>query len=204
MAAGLLSKPQRRATTTRSRAGSGPCARCAGPRGHPDNAAASLLGGCTLGVPHESGLTVVRQPVHPALGFAVAWPRARSTPKKLAASPDKVPFADAVENPRRLALLLEGLRTGDPTLLALGSADRLHERFRRALIPGSDRACADAIEAGAATACLSGAGSGLVALGPIERMAAVAEALARPLAGGQGRVVAHVTAAPVPRWNTSA
>lgn len=175
-----------------------------GLEGHPDNAAASLLGGCTLGVPHESGLAVVRQPVHPALGFAVAWPESPLyTEEARRVLPAEVPFADAVENPRRLALLLEGLRTGDPTLLALGSADRLHERFRRALIPGSDRACADAIEAGAATACLSGAGSGLVALGPVERMTAVAEALARPLAGGQGRVVAHVTAAPVPRWNTS-
>lgn len=175
-----------------------------GLEGHPDNATASLLGGCTLGVPHESGLTVVRQPVHSALGFAVAWPEAPLyTEEARAVLPAEVPFADAVENPRRLALLLEGLRTADPKLLALGTADRLHERFRRALIPGSDQACADAIEAGAATACLSGAGSGFVALGPIERMAAVAEALALPLEGGQGRAVAHVAAAPVPRWDPS-
>ncbi|MEC7232932.1 MAG: homoserine kinase [Planctomycetota bacterium] len=172
--------------------------------GHPDNATASLLGGCTLGVPHDSGLTVVRQPVHPDLGFAVAWPeRPLFTEEARAALPDQVSFADAVENPRRLALLLEGLRTADPELLALGTADRLHERFRRALIPGSDRACAEAMEAGAATACLSGAGSGLVALGPIERMPAAAEALARSLEGGQGRAVAHVTSAPVPMWDMS-
>lgn len=172
--------------------------------GHPDNATASLLGGCTLGVPHEAGLTVVRQPVHPGLGFAVAWPeRPLFTEEARAALPDQVPFADAVENPRRLALLLEGLRTADPELLALGTADRLHERFRRALIPGSDRACAEAIEAGAATACLSGAGSGLVALGPIDRMPAVAEVLAQHLEGGQGRAVAHVASAPVPEWDKS-
>ncbi|MEE2941642.1 MAG: homoserine kinase [Planctomycetota bacterium] len=172
--------------------------------GHPDNATASLLGGCTLGVPHEAGLTVVHQPVHPDLGFAIAWPeRPLFTEEARAALPDRVPFADAVENPRRLALLLEGLRTADDELLALGTADRLHERFRRALIPGSDEACAAAIESGAATACLSGAGSGLVALGPIDRMPVVAEALARHLEGGQGRAVAHVASAPVPVWDTS-
>ncbi len=37
---------------------------------------ASLLGGCTLSVPHADGVAVVRQPVHPSLGFAVAWPDA--------------------------------------------------------------------------------------------------------------------------------
>lgn len=171
--------------------------------GHPDNATASLLGGCTLGVPHGEGLTVVHQAVHPEIGFAVAWPsRPLFTEEARAALPETVPFADAVENPRRLALLLEGLRTGDPALLALGTADRLHERFRRALIPGSDRACAAALEAGAAAACLSGAGSGLVAMGPVDRMTEVAEALAGPLEGGQGRAVPHVPAAPVPRWDT--
>ena len=103
--------------------------------GHPDNATASLLGGCTLGVPHEAGLTVVRQPVHPGLGFAVAWPeRPLFTEEARAALPDQVPFADAVENPRRLALLLEGLRTADP------EAPRPRDRGSapRALPPGAD------------------------------------------------------------------
>lgn len=171
--------------------------------GHPDNATASLLGGCTLGVPHDAGLTVLRQPVHGSLGLAVAWPDdPLYTPAARGALPASVAHADAVENPRRLALLLEGLRTGDPTLLRLGVEDRLHERFRRALIPGSDRACRDAVEAGAFAACLSGAGSGLVAIGPAGAMGPIAEALAAPLAGGEGRPVDAIRVAPVPTWDS--
>ncbi|MEM6673390.1 MAG: homoserine kinase [Planctomycetota bacterium] len=159
--------------------------------GHPDNGTASLLGGCTLSVPRPGGVTVVRQPVHASLGFALAWPEAPLfTDAARSALPAEVPLADAVENPRRLALLLEGLRTGAPDLLELGVVDRLHERFRRALIPGSDAACGAARDAGAFAACLSGAGSGLVAIGPAGGMEPIAVALAAPLVGGTGRAVA--------------
>ncbi|MEM6570557.1 MAG: hypothetical protein AAF957_19250 [Planctomycetota bacterium] len=140
----------------------------------------------------------MRQPVHDALGFALAWPdEPLFTEAARSALPAEVPFADAVENPRRLALLLEGLRTGAPGLLALGVEDRLHERHRRALIPGSDDACRAARDAGAYAACLSGAGSGLVAIGPVEGMHPIASALANALPGGVGRVVAFAPDPPV-------
>ncbi|MEM6674163.1 MAG: homoserine kinase [Planctomycetota bacterium] len=165
--------------------------------GHPDNGTASLFGGCTLAVPTDRGVTVIRQDVHDSIAFAVAWPRdPLPTERARAALPRDVPFASAVENPRRLALLLEGLRTGDADLLALGVVDHLHERLRRALIPGSEEACAAAREAGAHAACLSGAGSGLVALGPHGAMDDIARALASPLEGGRSRVVDFVARAP--------
>ena len=103
--------------------------------GHPDNATASLLGGCTLGVPHEAGLTVVRQPVHPGLGFAVAWPeRPLFTEEARAALPDQVPFADAVENPEAAGAPARGAphrRSRAPRPRDRGSAPR-------ALPPGAD------------------------------------------------------------------
>ena len=165
--------------------------------GHPDNGTASLLGGCTLSIPHEDGLEVLQHPIHPSLGFALAWPEAPFfTEQSRAVLPESVPFADAVENPRRLALLLDGLRTGQARRLTLGVHDRLHERFRRALIPGADKAVAAALEAGAYAACLSGAGSGIVAIGPREGMAPVAEALRAPLEGGHAREVSFEPGAP--------
>lgn len=167
--------------------------------GHPDNAAASLLGGCVLAVPHDAGLEILRPPVHDSLGFAVAWPdKPLFTEQSRAVLPESIPFQDAVENPRRLALLLDGLRTGDPTRLRLGVQDRLHERFRRALIPGADAAIQGALEADAHAACLSGAGSGLVAIGPRGQMQAVCAALAAPLEGGGAREVPFEPRAPEP------
>lgn len=169
--------------------------------GHPDNSTASLLGGCTLAVPHAKGLSVIEQPFHPSIGLAVAWPASQvSTQTARAALPASVPHIDAVENPRRLALLLEGLRTGDPNLLTLAEEERLHVRFRLPLIPSGGEALTAAREAGAWLATISGSGSSLVALGPKGAMQPVAKAMTRVLdaAAGpaQGRVVEPVRVPP--------
>src|SRR6185369_11065728 len=125
-------------------------------------------GGCTLSVPLPNGrVKVVRQKLHPDLGFALAWPsKGLATPAARKALPANVPFGDAVENPRRLALLLEGLRTADPELLALGVEDRLHVPYRLPLIAGAKEALEAARASGAWLATISGSGSGLFAIGP--------------------------------------
>jgi homoserine kinase len=176
--------------------------------GHPDNVAASLFGGCTLchpsptgAEPGEAAPVLLRQPVHPSIGFALAWPaRPLATAEARRALPAEVPFADAVENPRRLALLLEGLRSGTPELLRLGGEERLHVRHRLELVPGAADALAAARAAGAWLATISGAGSGLVALAPHALAAQVAHALEGPLVaasgGGGSRVAKPVTEPP--------
>ena len=170
--------------------------------GHPDNIAPALLGGCRVCVPLEGGARVFRQPVHSSLGWALAWPEVEvSTEVARSSLPKEVRFRDAVENPRRLALLLEGLRTGDGELLRHGIEDRLHAAYRLALVPGASRVLAAAREAGAYAATVSGSGSAHVALTPKDRAAEVAEAMAsawRERGGeGTGAAVELVDAAPV-------
>lgn len=170
--------------------------------GHPDNTSASIAGGCTLAIPRADGsIRVVRQALHADLGFAVAWPNAMlSTRAARSVLPREVPFADAMENPRRLAALLEGLRTADPELLRLGEHDRLHVRHRLALIENGASALASAHEAGAWLATVSGSGSALFAIGPHARMSAIVEALKLELGrktGAEGRVVTPVLGSPV-------
>jgi homoserine kinase len=165
---------------------------------HPDNTAPALLGGCTVTVPIAGRPpVVVGQPLHASLAFAVAWPDAPlDTHSARRLLPEHVPFADAAENPRRLALLLEGLRSGDPELLRLGAADRLHVPYREPRISGAEPALAAALEAGAHLATISGSGSGLVAIAAPERISAVAEAMTAAFhaagAGGKARVVQAV------------
>ncbi|MFT4541255.1 MAG: homoserine kinase [Planctomycetota bacterium] len=155
--------------------------------GHPDNSTASLLGGMTLAVPHAEGIRVLRPELSPVLGFSVAWP-ASPLPTQLGrdALPDVVPLSDAIENPRRLALLLEGLRTADPGLVTLGAHDRLHERFRLPLIRGGAEALAAAREAGAYAAMISGSGSALIAISARDDRAAIADAMREPLERADG------------------
>ncbi len=172
--------------------------------GHPDNSTAALLGGLTLALPHDDELTVVRHPVHSSIGLALAWGRTGlTTAQAREVLPAEVPWVDAIENPRRLALLLEGLRTGDPRLLALGGEERLHVRHRLPLIPGGALALEAARGAGAWLATVSGAGSALVALGPKEAMEGVAGAMGAALERVDGPATAlavdPVLDPPVPR-----
>jgi len=156
--------------------------------GHPDNVAAASTGGLTLCArDSRAGWRVLTPPLAPRVGFAVAWPREPlETPRARAALPATVPFADAAENPRRLALLLEGLRTGERELIELGGEDRLHVRYRLPLLPGAERAFAAARAAGAWMVTLSGAGSGLVALGERGTLEPVARAMAEELRAATG------------------
>jgi homoserine kinase len=173
--------------------------------GHPDNASAALIGGCTLAVPVAAGaVRVVEQELHPDLGFVLAWPaRGLATRAARRALPESVPFADAVENPRRLALLLEGLRRADPELLRLGGQDRLHVEHRLRLIEGGARALQAAEAAGAWLATISGSGSALIAIGARPSVDAIGRALAAELRTDAGdahhRVVSPVFGAPLVR-----
>ncbi len=169
--------------------------------GHPDNSTASLFGGCTIGVPDGDALHVVHAELADELRFAVAWSDATlATERARAALPDRVPFADAVENPRRLALLLDGLRRGDRARVAAGGRDALHVAHRLPLIPGGAEALRAAEDAGAWLATISGAGSALVAVASAEETDAVAASMADALrehaSGVQQRSVRASTAAP--------
>lgn len=164
--------------------------------GHPDNVTASLFGGCTLCLPpnaHDAPRgALVFQAVSETLGFAVVW-GAATTPTERAREvlPRTLAFDAAKENPRRLALLLEGLRSGDPELLALGVHDELHHTARLALIPGGAETLAAARAAGAFATAINGSGSSLLAIGPAGGMAPIAAALATELARHDTDVVAH-------------
>ncbi|MEO6711313.1 MAG: homoserine kinase, partial [Planctomycetota bacterium] len=153
-------------------------AECISLEGHPDNATPALLGGFTLSFLVDARALVIESAVHESLGFAIAWPdTALETERARALLPQSVAFSDAVENPRRLAALLEGLRRGNREWIAAGSEDRLHERYRLPLILGGREALERAREAGAWAAMISGSGSGMFAICARGEEACIAAAL---------------------------
>lgn len=133
--------------------------------GHPDNAAASLLGGLTVCCRHDDGRVTARSSRWPpALRFVVATPEAElETSVSRRALPATLSLSDAIFNLQRALLLLRALdfaRFGD---LREALRDRWHQPARAPLVPGLAEALAidDPAVLGV---CLSGAGPSIVAL----------------------------------------
>ncbi len=148
----------------------GMMALAAGLEGHVDNVAASLLGGfCVVG-PLSTGLGTglgefIRMEAPDALAAAVAVPDFTvDTRQARAALPATVTFGDAVANQGRVAMLTAAMASGRLDLLAASMEDCMHESHRAALVPGLDRVCRAAVEAGAYGAVLSGSGPSVLAL----------------------------------------
>jgi homoserine kinase len=132
--------------------------------GHPDNAAAALLGGFVVSTSTADGVDAIRFDVPRDLRAVLYVPELRlSTDEMRRALPDDVPRLDAVANLGRVALGVAGLATRRADMLRLLTVDRLHEPYRASVYPQLPRLVEAAREAGALGACLSGAGSTIVA-----------------------------------------
>ncbi len=129
--------------------------------GHPDNVAPALLGGCILNIP-ESG-HCVEIPVPESLHWGVCIPAFElETRRAREVLPQNVSLADAVNNMSYLGALISGFYRDDPTLIAQGLNDRLHQPYRQQLVPGMQAVMQAAKKAGALGCVLSGAGPSLL------------------------------------------
>lgn len=136
-----------------------------GIEGHSDNVAAALLGGFTIGWTGPRGPVARSLPIArglAAVAAVAADPLSTSASRKLL--PSTVPHGDAAFNAGRSALLATGLVLGWDDLISAGLADRIHERYRSAVVPGLVEVAAALTRSGAAGAVLSGAGPTVVGI----------------------------------------
>ena len=132
--------------------------------GHPDNAAAAMLGGFVVSSVVDGRLEAVRFDAPRDLRAVLFIPELRlSTDEMRAVLPDTVSRADAVANLSAVAIGVAGLATRRYDLLRRLTTDRLHEPYRAAHYPALPRLLEAALGAGALGACLSGAGSAVLA-----------------------------------------
>ena len=123
--------------------------------GHPDNVAASLVGGVTA----SAGGEVVKLP----LGFDpafIAWvPETQtSTEKSRTAIASSIPLPDVVFNIGHTALLMAAFAAGDIAVLREATKDLMHQDVRFAASPNSHEAFKAALATDAWCAWLSGSG----------------------------------------------
>ncbi|BAX96737.1 homoserine kinase [Mycobacteroides stephanolepidis] len=135
--------------------------------GHPDNAAASVLGGAVVSWSDTSGAAPVyaatRLDVHPDIRIVAAVPEEQSsTAHTRVLLPESVTHVDARFNISRAALLTVAL-TARPDLLMTATEDRLHQPQRASAMPASAEVLGYLRDQGVA-AVLSGAGPAVLAL----------------------------------------
>jgi homoserine kinase len=131
--------------------------------GHGDNVAPALLGGFVIVVPGKTGVLTQRIPHVPVKTVVCVPNYVYLTTQARAALPDSYSKADAIFNIGRAMLVAEALRTGQDDLLRRAMDDRIHEPYRLDAVPGARSAKSAALEAGAITVALSGAGPGIIA-----------------------------------------
>jgi homoserine kinase len=132
--------------------------------GHPENAAASTVGGLVAATTVRGAVRVVRLGLDKRLVYVVVVPdRSLSTAKARQALPTQVSQGDATFNLGRMALLLAGL--ADRSLLCHeATEDRLHQDYRSPLFPEAPQLLSRLVADGALASCWSGAGPSLLGI----------------------------------------
>ena len=133
--------------------------------GHPDNSNPALYGGMVVGAMDEREARHVQIPLPENLSFAVMVPDfPMSTKASREVVPDKFSKKDAVFNSSRCALLAASMMSGKLENLEMAMEDRIHQPYRKKLIPNYDEIFDESSKNGAAATYLSGAGSTLMAI----------------------------------------
>ena len=132
--------------------------------GHPDNVAASLLGGLVVSAVETEQVHTIKLDCGSALKVVLAIPDfPLSTEEARRVLPQSVEFTDAIYNVSRSSLLVAAIATGALEMLPLAMNDQLHEPYRTPLIQGFDHVAQAARRAGALSVALSGAGPSIAA-----------------------------------------
>jgi homoserine kinase len=132
--------------------------------GHPDNLAPAFYGGLTASMV-DNGLPVtVNFPLHKDWEFLALVPDFDlPTPLARSVLPKDVSRADAIYNIAHGAMVLKALELGDEKLLRNAMQDRIHQPYRKSLIPDYEK-IEGLIRTTGAAFCLSGAGPTLLCI----------------------------------------
>jgi homoserine kinase len=154
--------------------------------GHPDNVVPALIGGCQLAATAQAGWAIADIPWHRSIAVVVAIPDFElSTEAARSVLPTTYSRADAIFNTAHFGLLVRGLETGNAEWLRAALTDRIHQPYRKKLIPGYQDVEQSVNTAGGYGMVISGAGPTLLALTTTERAPAVGLAMAEAWATHQ-------------------
>ena len=167
--------------------------------GHPDNAAAGILGGFCVArcdAATNAYVDTVRIELPVTLAFVAASPEVEMlTKESRGVLPASLPYFDAVKSINSAAYLVAAMISGDYDRLRGSVADFMHEPYRLPRIPGGRPAIEAGVAAGAYTGWLSGSGSTVLCVAPQAESAAVAGAMEAAFGAAGLRCTVRVLAA---------
>ena len=128
--------------------------------GHPDNVSAAIFGGLTINCFDTENKAHCRSVKinKPLLAITCSPQFQVQTKQARKILPQQVSLKDAVTNIENVASLVAALMSGDFDALRYTTAERLHEQYRATLIPGFADVKNAALNAGALSFNISGAG----------------------------------------------
>ncbi len=133
---------------------------CTSLEGHPDNIAPALFGGFTASSMHNNIPYTKQIKVNEKYKFTVLIPDFEvSTNQARQVLPNTYSIKDTVSNMSNIVGLCLSLQDGDDKLLKLSNDDKIHEPYRKTLIPDFDILKEECLNKGAYTFMISGSGS---------------------------------------------
>lgn len=134
--------------------------------GHADNAASALLGGLAVAISRDAATyEAIRLPWPKHIRVVAVTPsRSLNTKASRAALPATVSLPDAVHNLQRSALFVAAIQSRRYEMLRDAMQDRLHQPFRKSLVPGLEEILAMELPRQVLGVALSGAGPSVILL----------------------------------------
>jgi homoserine kinase len=134
---------------------------------HYDNVSASVLGGFVV-VKSGERPSAIRFDAPPSLSLCLVTPVVKLPERKTEYArsliPSSVELKRVVSNVANASLIVSGFARGEIDLIGAGMEDKVVEEARKKMIPGYGTVKIMAVEAGAAGACISGAGPSMLAV----------------------------------------
>jgi len=133
--------------------------------GHADNAAPAIYGGFTAAALTEKDIVISQNPAPEHWQFMAFIPDfILETSVARNALPDSYSRQDVVHGISHAALVALAFLKADLNLLSCACSDRIHEPYRRPLIPDFDIVKTACLEQGAKMICISGSGPTIMAI----------------------------------------
>lgn len=133
--------------------------------GHPDNIAPALFGGLVVSVMEDKNIYYNKIDIANEIKFVALIPDfTLSTTKSREVLPSTFNNKDAIYNIGRVSLLLSALSNGRFDLLKISLRDKVHQPYRKKLIPKVDEILNKCYGLGSLGVYLSGAGPTIMAI----------------------------------------